>query len=376
MAREISCAYWLISAPAEDTKEATWQRLQSRATDLATNFKFNVPDLRVGTLDALLELSDELAKTDIYVEGAVHKIERQLHDLNPEESITINQVPVNQFLERFQWDEGKYSLKKPLREIVSSISEDVTKLDEELKLKASEYNVVKSNLGAVKRKAAGNLLVKNLAEVVKPEHFVESENLTTCLVAVPKAAAKEFQTSYESLTDYVVPRSGLRIAEDNDFELWRVVCFKRVADDYKNAAREKKFTVRDFKFDENTLEESKGERSKLEAEVEKLWAALVKFCRVAFADAFVAWIHLKAIRVFVESVLRYGLPVNFQAMLLKPKAKTEKKLRETLHMLYSHLGGAAHSTSAEEREAGGAGAGQGEFFPYVYFGINPLVGAA
>ena len=45
----------------------------------------------------------------------------------------------------------------------------------------------------------------------------------------------------------------------------------------------------------------------------------------------------QALRVFVESVLRYGLPVNFQAMVLLPQKKTQKKLRETLNQLYAHL---------------------------------------
>lgn len=33
---------------------------------------------------------------------------------------------------------------------------------------------------------------------------------------------------------------------------------------------------------------------------------------------------------------RYGLPVNFQAMLIQP-LKSTKKLRETLNKIYSHL---------------------------------------
>lgn len=60
-----------------------------------------------------------------------------------------------------------------------------------------------------------------------------------------------------------------------------------------------------------------------------------------FSEAFIAWIHVKALRVFVESVLRYGLPVNFQAMLLQPNKKTLKKLREVLHELYKHLDSSA-----------------------------------
>lgn len=38
---------------------------------------------------------------------------------------------------------------------------------------------------------------------------------------------------------------------------------------------------------------------------------------------------------------RYGLPVNFQAMLLQPSKKTMKKLREVLNDLYKHLDSSA-----------------------------------
>ena len=38
---------------------------------------------------------------------------------------------------------------------------------------------------------------------------------------------------------------------------------------------------------------------------------------------------------------RYGLPVNFQAMLLQPNKKNMKKLREVLNDLYKHLDSSA-----------------------------------
>ena len=37
----------------------------------------------------------------------------------------------------------------------------------------------------------------------------------------------------------------------------------------------------------------------------------------------------------------YGLPVNFQAMLLQPNKKNMKKLREVLYDLYKHLDSSA-----------------------------------
>lgn len=44
-------------------------------------------------------------------------------------------------------------------------------------------------------------------------------------------------------------------------------------------------------------------------------------------------------RLFV--IHRYGLPVNFQAMLLQPNKKNMKKLREVVYDLYKHLDSSA-----------------------------------
>merc|ERR1740138_201408 len=65
--------------------------------------------------------------------------------------------------------------------------------------------------------------------------------------------------------------------------------------------------------------------------------ALVRWCTTMFGEAYIAWVHTKALRLFVESVLRYGLPVNFVPILLKPKAKTYAKLRSTLSTTYAPL---------------------------------------
>jgi len=96
--------------------------------------------------------------------------------------------------------------------------------------------------------------------------------------------------------------------------------------------------------------------------------ALIRWSKTNFAEAFIAWIHLKAIRVFVESVLRYGLPTNFQAIILMPQKNKANKLRKTLHELYGDSNSKAQYSekpSAEEEEEEG-----GQFFPYVFLEIN------
>jgi len=163
----------------------------------------------------------------------------------------------------------------------------------------------------------------------------------------------------------VLPRSALLIAEDNEYCLYRVILFQKDADNFKNAAREKKFIVRDFKYDPNSS--SKQDKKRLDGEKVQMKKALVRWCKLNFSETFVAWIHLKAIRVFVESVLRYGLPTFFQAMLILPHKGKATKLRKTLTDLYGHLSSKAVYSAKDEEEHM---PGSETFYPYVSLDIN------
>jgi len=368
--------FWLISAPK--TREDTFNTLNKKTADehdFSVNYKFQVPDLKVGTLDSLLSLSDELNKIDIIVENTTRKIANQLFDiLDPNqsklESLTVANNNVDTYLTFFKWDEAKYPTSHSLKVLTDSIQVQITKLDEELKTKSSEYSNLVYSISAEDRKIGGNLLIKDLTDIIKENHVIETEYMETIFVAVPKIFIKNFLSSYEKLVDFVLPRSALVIEEDNEYILYRVVMFRKVAEDFKNAAREKKFIVRDFKYDTNKT--GKTDKKKLDAEKEKLRKALIRWCKTNFSEAFIAWIHLKAIRVFVESVLRYGLPTNFQAMLLLPNKNKQSKLRKALAELYGHLSSKSIFNSKDrnkdEEEVGGSDSEN--FFPYVSLEIN------
>jgi len=279
--------------------------------------------------------------------------------------LAINGVALDHYLTHFQWDEAKYPTKSTLKELTNQISEEVSGLDEELRTKASEYNQLSSNIAAAERKQTGNLLVKGLHDIVKKEDILITEYLTTLVVVVSKYGHKEWENCYEKLTEYVLPRSSKVIAEDTEFFLVTVTLFKQVVQDFKNVAREKRFTVRDFNTDTTTGNVS-AEKKKLDTEKDDQQKKLIRWCKVNFSEGFTAWIHLKAVRVFVESVLRFGLPINFQAVLMEINKKgNEKKLRSILFDLYKHLG-SSRATSTEKD----ADATVEEFYPYVYLNID------
>jgi V-type H+-transporting ATPase subunit C len=57
-------------------------------------------------------------------------------------------------------------------------------------------------------------------------------------------------------------------------------------------------------YDEESLKAGKNERDKLAQEKQRQYAPLVRWLKINFGEIFTAYIHVKALRVFVESVLR------------------------------------------------------------------------
>lgn len=373
--------YWLISAPGEKTPQQTFEILNnvtSKQQSLSQNFKFSIPELKVGTLDVLVGLSDDLGKLDSFCEQISRKVAQYLGEVledqkdKLQENLLANGMELGSYLTRFQWDMARYPIKQSLKNISDIIAKQVTQIDTDLKSKASTYNNLKGNLQAMERKQTGSLLARNLGDLVKKDDFVlDSEYLTTLLVVVPKSMYADWAAKYEKLSDMVVPRSSRMLCEDNEYGLFSVTLFQKAVDEYRHRCRENKFVVRDFTYNEEELNAGKNEITKLTTDKKKQFGPLVRWLKVNFSEAYTAWIHVKALRVFVESVLRYGLPVNFQAMVLRPTKKTSKRLKEVLNQLYSHLDNTAYSgAQADMVEIPGLNLGSAEYYPYVFYKIS------
>ncbi|XP_026685357.1 V-type proton ATPase subunit C 1-like [Diaphorina citri] len=120
---------------------------------------------------------------------------------------------------------------------------------------------------------SGSLLTRNLADLVKKEHFIlDSEYLTTLLVVVPRNQVTEWVQNYEKLTAMIVPRSSQLVSQDQDFALYTVTLFKKVQDEFRHHAREKKFIVREFVYNE---EELRNQVTEWVQNYEKLTAMIV-----------------------------------------------------------------------------------------------------
>lgn len=164
---------------------------------------------------------------------------------------------------------------------------------------------------------------------------------------LPRSSQDEWFANYETLCEYIVPRSSKKLFEEGDQVMVNVTMFQKVIDTFKIKCRDRKYMVRDFQYDESTISKDSEQLKTLEQNKKDKFGPLVRWLKINFSESFMAWIHIKALRVFVETVLRYGLPVNFQAIIIKPQKKNVKKLREIFDNMYSHLNASTEISKKE-----------------------------
>ncbi|KAL9577088.1 MAG: hypothetical protein Q9212_006599, partial [Teloschistes hypoglaucus] len=224
--------YLLVSLPASisrtnDHDEALTALRSAVTTDYGTVFPFSIPEFKIGTLDALVQQADELAKLETGCEGVVGKVGDSLKTIleGDESKIskhkTVNDKPAEQYLKSFHWNKVKYRADKPLGEIISILQKEITSIDNQVKDKYNSYNQVKTNLTALQRRQTGNLATKSLISVVPPSLVIrDSDYLETHLIVVPLTLTKDFLRTYETIAPFVVPRSAQQITTDDEFALY------------------------------------------------------------------------------------------------------------------------------------------------------------
>jgi len=420
--------YLLISVPAASSNQPginttvkckdLENKLRNECHDTTTKvspFFMPMKELRVGNIDSLIFLSDALKKTTTSVETTVRKVAQQWRDLDEvpvenkgekdkvekkkEKKISmIADIDPDQTLTHFTWEVARYPYKKSLPELVQAIKLTVIQAEKELRDRQLEYNTICQKIGQLTANESGNLLTRDINSVIKgynkerppSEHFKTVEDqvgreirelmseincapfLTTLYVVVPKNEQKNWEKNYPSLfasTDdkFIVPNSSVKLDEDTDSVLNSIIIFTKDIEDFKNVCRGKRYTVR--KNDPTIIVNEKEKAALLESQ-KQTKANVKRWAKTTFQNVFNAWLHLKCIQCFVESILRYGLPADFEAILVLPKKGSEKKLIKNLCKVYEHLAGGFNDREDEAAGPEEKAMANEKYFPFVHLDIN------
>lgn len=377
---------WLIAVPQDGDSEGLLPEITSKLPQHTRVAELGIPSFKTGTLDSLIALSEELPKQDAFFTATVAKIVDTLRNLlnnDPTklaQHVLVNEGSVDDYILRgWKWNDSRYGVQRSLREMVDVLNKEMASIDNVMKAKLNNYNIVKGSLVQMQRKKTGNLSVRSLVGIVSKEDIIQdSEYLETCLVAVPKIIVKEWNLKYERLTNMVVPRSSSLIASDSEYALFGVVIFKRVHDQFVQKCRENKFIVRDFTYSEEQIAKEGEELEIADTTEKELWTELLRLSRTNFSESFQILVHLKNLRLFVESVLRYGLPANYVGLAIRPEPKYTKK---TLSVLTNHLnylsprssGRAQKQNTADDFAGEYQSLMEQEFFDFVLYEVPWIV---
>ena len=304
-----------------------------------------IPSLKVGTLDSLMEASDELAKLDPQLESTVLKLVSIMEEASQKPRSVVTILRINQsdemgpdkFLKCFSWNAAQFDTKESIRVLIDKLGQVATAAEERVRSDLTAYTETRQKLQAAGRKNQGNLAIRPIRNDVESRMRskpLDTEFLVTLFVAVPISSQKDWEENYWSVNKFVCPKSSAVIAQDKEYILYSVVLFKKAVDDFKQDCRKRKYVVRDITGgDDVTQDEFKALQAKADQERNALMSLLAQQYSLCYA----AWIHVKAVRVFVESMLKYGLPPRFVAVLLAVDSKKEEEIRKKLSHLYPDL---------------------------------------
>uniref|UniRef100_A0A3Q3W3K1 V-type proton ATPase subunit C n=1 Tax=Mola mola TaxID=94237 RepID=A0A3Q3W3K1_MOLML len=320
---------WLISVPLDKTSITNVGKLKHTIakTNLASCFMFSLPDLTVSfsSQRGAEKVPQSECRQEHQSWESVIKVKKKKKIIPESRSVCASDLL--RYVTRFQWDKAKYPTAMPLSCLADIINKEVSQVAAELKSRAAAYNSVKTSLQSFEYKLHGNLQTRSLCDIIKKEDLVVSEYLTTLLLLVTRLACCCQLFNFLSFIR--------KLYEDAEGGVFSVTLFKRAVCNFKTKAQESKFIVREYSFD---LEEKRQQEMKqLNVRKKEQYGVFVRWLKLNFSQVFVAWIHLKALRIFVESALRYGLPVSYQALLLQTDSKRSKKLGEELSSLFMHL---------------------------------------
>ena len=429
--------------------------------------EFNVPQLRVGTLNVLISLSDTLTKLDLScmsVVGQVEKLGREIHlqrfNSSADDWSDIDGKDKIDFVKTFDWKEVKYPTSRSLEDLTKLLQMNVGKMEEELRKFQASYSEKKQLKVSAERGTKVNLMAIDLNTVlrikgvsydgtpIKPliveatnkeltvQNFQETNFLKTVVIVVPLNQVKEFEKTYHTLDDGtssgnnsntnndnetknnnnnnedessislldddgnnsnnsnnsnnndlgvspVVPNSLVRITSDKECVLYTIVVLKsqrkvspigdiqewEISDSFRTACRKKRYVLRDkFKLDLEATKKAMHYQAQLDSDYNLYEGKTLEWCKVHFGETMIAWAHVKAIRVFIESVLRYGLPPDFDCVLIEPKEGRGIDIRRELNTLYKDLladDDGMFGGGTDGGDGGEGGTEDGNIYPYV-----------
>lgn len=161
----------------------------------------------------------------------------------------------------------------------------------------------------------------------------------------------------------VVPRSARKVAEDDEgMGLFVVNVLSDYIEEFSAAAKARRYIVREWTYTPSAGGELSTKSARVEVEMRAALVELRGQTERIYSECFKVWVHMSAIKLFIESILEYGLPVRCGFAMIRPLAGqfdvVKARLQEQYASVARRAGGGGLDgdlDSDEEEEARGGG---------------------
>jgi V-type H+-transporting ATPase subunit C len=133
---------------------------------------------------------------------------------------------------------------------------------------------------------------------------------------------------------------------------------KKQVVDYVKVLKKNGYVSQEFEYNSELHIENQKKKSQLQADLTNLNIKIMNTCFFNFVELFQALLHLKVMRVYVDGVLRFGIPPKFFIGIIKPMRNQDAKLMKKLEVAFAeeHLKDLYGKKEEAQDE---------DFFPYV-----------
>ena len=85
-----------------------------------------------------------------------------------------------------------------------------------------------------------------------------------------------------------------------------------------------------FDYDPEGWMRNNNLKTQLELELNTLNIKIMKECKAFFGEIYQALMHLKIMKIFIDGVLRFGIPPKFFLGIVKPDRNQDAKIMKNL----------------------------------------------
>ena len=347
-------------------------QLQVKEINLNNMMKELVND----NLDTLFKLNDDLLHDEQEIENFLKGLEKQLSTLNSNPlqiKYRGSLLDPKKAITEFTWDEGKYpNRSKTIADIMHKINEKYTETRKTIKAKTDDYNNSVNDLKLKKKSQneALSLMKQDYRDLVSKSknEMKTTDYLCTMLCFVPTGSEKTFESKYMTLADgMVVPYSALRIdrGEDEKMQLYRVIVMKHKKDDFRTQCQgQLRITCREYNEEEllnKPVEEKEIEKLANESTQKK--HDLERHAESGYSEVFYALLHLKYLRLYVESCLKYTSGDYYSVLVYTPREKEQKLISTMIKTFNDTKEQGWYGTKEELKETE-------DFYPFILIKIS------